>query len=1534
MQKESINGFNLSPQQTQLWLLQGADQSLSYRAQCACLIEGSLNIEALDEALQRVVMRHEILRTTFHSLPGMPMPIQVVHETGAALVMHYDLSGLDTLEQELKINSLYREVGRLPFNLEEGPVLQASLVALSPSKHVLVVSLSSLFADAAGLENLINEISQSYAAALHDAELSQEAIQYIDCSEWMNEVSVAEDAVIGREYWKNKDISSLNALELPFEHQPSGKLGFWPEVLILELDDNIASAIERLASHYQTSTSAFALACWEVLLWRLSSQPNLTIGIAADGRKYDDLKGALGLFLRYLPLQTRLADDIIFTDVLRQVDQAMREALAWQECFTWAQIGKPAGGASKAEFFPYCYEFETSPAKYYASDTSFSIYWRNVCVDRFKIKLLCIKTQAALVTELHYDSHLFHLDDIKRLAAQFHKLLESAVEASHAEISNLDVLSNAERRQLLYEFNNTKVDYLNDACIHRLFELQAEKTPEAVAVVFEEQQLSYAQLNSQANELAHFLIHLGVGPDSLVGICAERSIEMIVGLMGILKAGGAYVPVDPQYPAERIAYMLEDSGVRLLLTQEQIAGSLPQTAARVVILGAEKEAIGRSSQKNPEVEMSRENLAYVIYTSGSTGKPKGVMISHRAICNRLLWMQTSMPLDESDRVLQKTSMSFDASVWEIFEPLIAGASVVMAEPGGQQDAAYLVRVIAEQKVTTLQVVPTMLAVMMGEQGVEELESLRRVYSGGEALREELRQEYDKKMRAELHNLYGPTECAIDATHERIGGERQQEQEAGEVTIGKPIGNVRVHILDKRKRMVGVGVAGEIHIGGEGIARGYYKKAEMTAERFIPNPYGGEEGGRLYKTGDIGRYRGDGRIEYMGREDEQVKVRGNRVEMGEIEEAVREIEGVREAVVVMREEGGEQRLIGYVVEEERGEGGEREREIRRRIKQKLPEYMVPAVIVMLDELPLLPNGKLNRQALMNYDGLRSRPKSEYAAPNNPTEEIMESIWMDILQIDRLDINDNFFEVGGHSLSAMQLITRVRQVFQVEIPIRSLFDAPTLAQLSQKVEEARGAINTLQTMPIERASRDEELPLSFAQQRLWFLDRLEPDTSVYNLPTAIRLEGGLDVAAMQQSFNQIMRRHEVLRTRFAEVEGRPVQVIHTSYDLSLPVIDLSTIAENAREAEMRRLAEEEARNPFDLFLGPMLRTCLIRLAEQEHVVLFTMHHIVSDGWSVGVLVQEIGALYTAYSQQQATMLAEPPIQYADFATWQRLWLRGELLETQLTYWKKQLSGRLPGLELPTDRPRPFVQTFCGGHESFAVPLSLAAALKDLSRREGVTLFMTLLAAFKTLLYKYTGQEDILIGTPIANRNRAEIENLIGFFANTLILRTDLSGNPAFTELMRRVRDMALDAYGNQDLPFEKLVEVLQPERNRSHNPLFQVCFDFHDAQIKTLDLPGLTLSPIKISGETAKFDLVLNMWTSEQGLMGVFEYNTDLFDQTRIEQMLRHFTNILEEVSANSEQRLLDISVGDAQSDSQLEASSLLLTDEAQHFDFLF
>jgi amino acid adenylation domain-containing protein len=1052
------------------------------------------------------------------------------------------------------------------------------------------------------------------------------------------------------------------------------------------------------------------------------------------------------------------------------------------------------------------------------------------------------------------------------------------------------LLINTKEFPRLENDKNKQVFDSKNICIHQMFEEQVEKTPNAIAVVFDDKYLTYEQLNEKANQLAHHLRSLGVGTEVLVGICLERSLEMIIGLLGILKAGGAYVPLDPAYPLERLDFIFKETQTPVVLTQSQLVNKLP-SGTQVVCLDSNWELIAQNSPFNPVCETKSDNLIYVIYTSGSTGKPKGVMVPHCGIRNVLESWQANFRLTNTDKVLQTISFSFDPSVLQIFWTLCFGGQLIIARPGGHQDTAYLVKTVTEKQITVLKLVPSILRMLL-EAGIEKCRSLRHVTTGGEALSGELMELFFARMNLDnvLVNCYGPTETSIASSYWIC----QRGNNYLVAPIGKPIANTEIYILDENLQPVPVGTPGELHIGGIGLARGYLNRADLTQEKFIPNPYSQQPEARLYKTGDLVRYGSDGNLEFLGRIDHQVKIRGFRIELGEIEAILEQHPALQQCLVMAREDiPGDKRLVAYVVATK--EQIINPSELRRCLQDKLPEYMVPTAFVFLDSFPLNPNGKVDRHVLPAPNASSFAISSHFVAPCTPTETVLAKIWQQILRLEQVGINDNFFEVGGHSLLATQIISRCRQTFAVELPLHLLFEKPTIASFAEAIVQIQSNSTGVLDNEIPQLANRQSTPLSFAQQRMWFVNQLEPNSAAYLVPTAKRLRGKLNFHILQQSLDALAAHHETIRTNFiTSDDGNPIQIISAPRSVEMKVIDLTQ--QSNHEEQVQYLLNQEIQRPFNLASDLMLRATLIQIDEQEHILLLTIHHIASDGWSTSILWQQLATVYEALLNNQPPQLAKLPIQYADFAAWQRQWLSGQVLDRQLNYWKTHLAGTLPLLEFPTDKPRPAAQNYQGEYQTLVLSKKLTETLKALSQGSGSTLFMTLLAAFKTLLYRYTVQEDIIIGTPIAGRNQTATEDLIGCFINTLALRTDLGGNPSFLELLGRVRKVAMDAYTHQDMPFEKLVEELQPERNLSRSPVFDVLFNFINTPTFAWEIPGLSVKSLKLNQPESKFSMTLYVEESCGELSLQLVYQRSLFSAARMSCLLNQYQYLLEQIVA--------------------------------------
>jgi amino acid adenylation domain-containing protein len=1492
----------LSFAQERLFLLdQLAPGSAAYNIPVAWRLTGVLDVAALRRSLGAVVQRHEVLRTAFDTVQGVP--VQRVSPPGRVPLPLADLSGFPEEERERRAEREVRDEAARPFDLRRGPLLRARLLRLSAREHTLLLTVHHAAGDGWSVGVLFRELEAFYAgfARGEPARLPELPIQYADYATWQRS-HLAGDALERQvAFWVGQLQGAPALLELPADRPRPAVQRHRGTKYRQPLPDARVSDLQALSRREGATLFMTLLAAFQLLLSRWSGQDDVVVGSPIADRDRAEVEPLIGMFTNTLALRTHHTGDPDFLDRLDSVrDATLRayanadlpferlvEALRVERSLAYHPVFQAMFSLQTATVRPLALEGLTATAVRADNGTT-----------KFDLTLAIEEREGWLEEVWEFDVDLFDAATVECMAAQFHTLLEGIAADPALPVSRLPLLADRERERVLAKWNDTATDHPADACIHHLFEARAARTPGAVALVFEGERITYAELDARSNQLARFLHRRGVGPEERVGVALERSPEMVVALLGILKAGAAYVPLDPEYPAERLAYMLGDSGVPVLLTQARFRAGLPLHVAEPVCLDEGWPEVARESAEPARTGVDAGNLAYVIYTSGSTGRPKGVMNAHRGVVNRLLWMQESYGLGAGDRVLQKTPFSFDVSVWEFFWPLLAGGTLVLARPGGHREPAYLVEVIEAEEIRVAHFVPAMLQHFLDEPGVERCASLHRVVCSGEALPPALQERFFARLPGvELLNLYGPTEAAVEVTSWRcLPGEGRST-----VPIGRPVANTRTYVLDAHREPVPAGVPGELYLGGVQVARGYLGRPALTAERFVPDPFG-EPGARLYRTGDRARWRPDGVLEFLGRLDFQVKVRGFRVEPGEIESALLGVPGVRECVVLVREDTpGDPRLVAYLGVGE-GEGSAPATEqLRARLKVSLPEYMVPSAFVVLEALPRTPNGKTDRGALPAPAG-HAEGGAELVAPRTPVEEVLAGIWAEVLKLDAVGVDEDFFALGGHSLLAARVAARVHDVLHVELSLRALFEAHTVAGLACLVEaELRGG-HAAQPLPVLRVPRDGLLPLTFAQQRLWFLERMGGIAGVYTIPGALRLRGALDVGALERALAEVVRRHESLRTAFVEHEGTPAQVVRPATPTALPVRNLAAGEPEQREAELQRRIRDASTQAFDLEAGPLFRAELLRLGAEEHVLLWTMHHIVGDGWSTEVLRRELSALYAAFMQGEPSPFPEPEVQYGDYAVWQRGQMDDQMLDAHLAYWKERLAGAPSRLELPTDRPRPAVRGHRGTAYRFVLPAALAAALKAVARAEGATPYMTLLAAYQLLLAKYSGQEDVVVGSSAAGRSRPELEDLIGFFVNTLVLRTHLTGDPTFRDLLARVRETAVGAYAHQDLPFERLVEALQPERSLSHAPLFQVFFVLHAKSVQPAEFGPVAAEPIPAGFETAMFDLTLSISEAAGGLTAAIGYSTELWEADTIRRMAGHLETLLEAIAEDPRRRL--------------------------------
>ncbi|RKH27986.1 non-ribosomal peptide synthetase, partial [Corallococcus sp. CA041A] len=1491
----------LSFAQQRLWLLdQLQPGSAAYNIPAALRLKGQVDIESLRRAFEALVARHETLRTTLVQHQGQPA--QHIHAPTAWTMPLLDVSSLPEPQREEEARRLANVEALRPFDLEAGPLLRTSLVHLGDAEHLLLVTMHHIVSDGWSMGVLVRELTALYAA--FDADqvpaLAPLPVQYADFAVWQQAWLQGETLEAQLAYWKEKLAGAPAALELPTDRPRPPVQSHRGSTVPLRLARPVSDALKVLAQREGATPFMLLLAAFQVLLSRYSGQDDISVGTPIAGRTQAETEGLIGFFINTLVLRARVQPESTFRELLAQVRGTTLAAYEHQHLpfEKLVEAVQPVRDLSRSALFQAMFVLQNAPTEALSvPGLSFEQLPLESASAKFDLTLTLQESPQGFMGVLEYSSDLFDASTAQRMVGHFGVLLEAIAAQPGSTLSRLPLLTAPERQQLLVDWNRTDAEFPRDTCFHEAFTAQALRTPAALAVVCLDQQLTFQELDARSNQLAHRLVKLGVGPDVRVVLCVERSVEALIGILGILKAGGAYVPLDSRYPREWLAHVLTDTGAPVVLTQQRLRDALPPHTAHVVCLDLDVADFDGESREAPGVAVSSEQLAYVIYTSGSTGRPKGVMIQHRSVMNLRQGLATTVHQGRStaERVSVNAPLSFDASVQQLVQ-VLDGHTLCIVPDEARADASELVKRIGHDALDVLDCSPAHLRLLVDE-GLLEKDTLpRRALVGGEAVDPGTWSRLAQHPRLRAFNVYGPTECTVDATACAF--------DASPIpTIGRPLPNVRAYVLDKSLRPVPVGVAGELFLGGEGVARGYLNRPDLTADRFIPDAFTSTPGARLYRTGDVVRWRVDGMLDYLGRADFQVKVRGFRIELGEIESTLLKHPQVHAAVVLAREDiPGDKRLVAYVVPAEGTDSALTADVLKDWLKQFLPEHMRPSTFLVLEALPLNPNGKVDRKALPAPQG--TALASTYVAPRTAAEEQLAALFTQVLRVERVGIHDDFFALGGHSLLATQLVSRIRAAFRTELPLRALFEAPTVAALAQRLQVQTPS---LRLPPLTRTAEEGPRPLSFAQQRLWFLDQLTPGDASYNLPTALRLTGQVDVESLRRAFEALVTRHDSLRTTFREHQGQTVQHVHAPATWGLPLVDLSALPEAQREAEARRKVEEDAHQPFHLEAGPLLRTALVRLAAEEHLLLVTMHHIVSDGWSMGVLVRELVTFYEAFTQGIAPDLSPLPVQYADFAAWQRQWLQGETLGTQLAYWKQQLAGAPSALELLTDHPRPSIQSHEGAALSIQIPRETSEALKALAGREGATPFMVLLAAYQVFLSRYAGQDDISVGSPIAGRTQAETEGLIGFFVNTLVLRARVEPMATFRELLAQVRGTTLAAYEHQHLPFEKLVEAVQPARDASRSPLFQVMFALQNAPTEELRVPGLAFRQVAAEARSAKFDLTLTLQDSAQGFVGWLEYSTALFKQGTVERMARHLRTLLEAVASRPEQSVAELTL---------------------------
>jgi natural product biosynthesis luciferase-like monooxygenase protein/amino acid adenylation domain-containing protein len=1450
-------------------------------------IREELDVVLLERAWQFVTDRHSILRASVRPHESHGLALTVLRNVRIQ-VEQEDWRGFAAQQQTAKLAAWLKSDRHRGFDLSNAPLMRLTLIRFADVDYRLVWTFHHILLDARSFTIILNEVFVAYERLRDGCEpVLKEPKPYREFVEWQQRQDLSEAEPFWRELLRG--FGEPTRLELPRPLQASHEDEDTHREILVKVSAQETASLKSKCEANNITVGTFLHAAWALILNFYSGSDDVVFGAVRAGRHSTcpEADERVGLYINTIPVRVRIQHDLTARQLLAEIRRQQLAVRAHEHTplsriIEWSELSAaPALFESILSFQnPAWHEVLRAQGGPWVNRDFHVVNQPGV-----PLWLDCFGGPE-LTLRVGYDRTRFEDAFIERLADHLKIVLESLARDIEQRVGDISPFDDEERRQILFGWNQTEARFADDTCAHQLFEAQAESAPGALAIVAGDRQLTYAELNAQAEQLAVRLQAADVR-GKIVGICLERSPELAAAILGVLKAGAAYAPLDPAYPAERLAYIISDARMPLVLTQRKLSERLPVTSARIVCLESLDADLEENQRHTVESKTSPGELAYVIYTSGSTGQPKGVAIEHRSLVNLITWHQREYQVTAADRATLIASPAFDASVWELWPYLAAGASIHVPDELTRLSGARLVNWFCAQRIT-LAFVPTPLAEGLFEESWPEKPALRAILTGGD----KLRRRPPGRFPCRVVNHYGPTESTVVATSAVI-----EPCDAGghPPPIGRPIANTKVHLLDRHRRIVPVGVPGELHIGGLGLARGYLNHPELTKAAFVRNPFSEAPGSRLYKTGDIGRYRPDGQIEFIGRNDQQIKVRGCRIELGDIESALLRHPAIKEAAVIAKADGGENELLAFIVAREAA--GVDAKPLRNFLKHQVPEYMVPAAFAFLDELPITENGKLNRRALASIK-CESGTEREMTPPRTPLERELVSIWCEVLGLQHIGIHDDFFELGGNSLAAVRIVSRLATSCRRELSLHDLFDSPTIAGVAEKVK----APGTKAVGSLSPTARNGHAPLSFAQERLWFLEQLSPNTAFNNIPVAFRIRGALNADALERCFEELVRRHDVFRTAFESRNGQPSARQEPLEAFAMRRLDLSAKPEDERVQIANHHIVEAANCPFDLTRPPLLRVSLLRFGSDEHLLLIVTHHIVCDGWSMDILHREVAALYDAFVSGRTPELPDPCFGYADFAEHQRHAMSKETMERDLAFWKHQLAGIPSGLELPTDRPRPPLQTYRGGMHSITISSALTERLESLARREEVTLFMLLLAAFQTLLHRYSGQTDIVVGSPVAGRNRADMEGTIGLFLNTLALRGDLSGDSEFRDLLARTRRIVLEALSHQGLPFEKLAEAIQPDRDLSRSPLFQAMFVLQNEPLRPFNLGGLNATPLHVHNGTAKFDLTLSLQQKSDGLAGYIEYNSDLFDETTISRMAGHLRVLLEGIVANTEQRV--------------------------------
>jgi amino acid adenylation domain-containing protein len=1541
MQTQAISGFQLAPQQKRLWYLQ--QNSSAFYSQASILIKGNLQPEILQKAIGQVVNQHEILRTRFSCLPGVLTPVMVVTDRSSFNWKYLDLSDSSQEDISRKIQELFWEPRQEYQNLSQDSLLRLYLINLLDNQHILIISLPGLCADRKSIKNLVNQINQAYFQCCQNKIFSREYVQYVQFSEWQNQLLEDEDAEAAKEYWQQQTISSSSALKLPNEQQAKNQqfvINSYQLVISQELSDKIFD----FAQKYEQTPDIVLLACWQILIWRLTGESEIVINIASDRREYEELHDTLGLLATCLPIKTKFAPNLCFGEILELIAKTLENAIEWQDYFV-------AEAREEDNFlaFPIAFEFEQLPENYSTDDVSFSLNKLYSCIEPFKVKLSCTSSDAydgqnlrSLIAEFQYDVNYFSSETIQRLARQFETLLKSAVVQPQTMISQLEILTQGDRQQLLFEFNQTRRDYTQNKCIHELFAEQAAKTPDRIAVVYENEQLTYNQLNCKANQLANYLQTLGVKPEVVVGLCVERSLDMIIGLLAILKAGGAYLPLDPILPKESLSCRLQDAQAPILLTQHQLADALLIDVAQVVCIDTDWDTIAQCPDVNPMSSTKTENLVYVLFTSGSTGKAKGVAVEHRQLLNYVQGILEKLKLPDGANFAIISTIAADLGNTAIFPALCTGGCLHVISHERATNPEALLDYCDRYPIDCLKIVPSHLNALLTASQPEKILPKNYLILGGEPLSWNLVEKLQQYApNCQIFNHYGPTEATVGVLTYALNGEPIKEQ-SETVPLGRPLNNIQIYILDHHLQPVPIGVSGELHIGGNSLARGYFNQAKLTQQKFVDNPFSHELGTRLYKTGDLARYLPDGNIEFLGRIDQQVKIRGFRIELGEVESVLQQHPIIRETVVLVRQdESGNKRLIAYFVPHQHTFAVT---EIRNFLKPKLPDYMIPSVFVPLKKLPLTPNGKVDRQALPDPEQVRPELAEIFAPPRTPVEETIAKIWTRVLQLERVGINDNFFELGGDSIMTIQIAARANEA-GIELTPKQLFENPTVAGLAAVANISQTSKPTQQnivTGSLSRTSIDysllkQKLPaglqteniediyeLTPIQKGILFHSLYNPELGLYLFQTRITLHGSLNVEAFEQAWQKVVERHTILRTSFhwQDLE-QALEVVYKQVKVVLKQQDWRGIDPNEQQLLLKSFLASDRASGFDLSQVPLIRLTLFRFGDESYQFIWSRPSIIADGWSIPLLFSEVVQIYEALSQGQDGYLA-PSTPFYNYVEW----LQQQDLSKAEVFWRHLLKG----VKAPTPLINLYVDGLSNQEEKYddqQITLSpeTTTALYSFARQHRITLNTIIQGAWAFLLSHYSGQKEIVYGCTVSGRppDLAGAESIVGMLLNTLPVRVKVDNQQPLLMWLRQLQIQLLEM---RQYEYTSLVEIQGWSEVPRTLSLFDSIVVFENLPIPKGLRDGHRSIKVTDSSNFYKINYPLTLVVSPGSSLVIgINYDFQRINIATINGILTHFKILLQNMVTNS-----DVCLRDLKLLTEREQENILMLEKEATFNF--